>query len=236
MAHLSLLELIKFIVWYATDNSISLSTNRLVKLLYLVDVFHARLSGGSTLTSLPWAFVSYGPFCREALDAVNQAAELGIVSAMTYESKFGEKDYRIFSCDSKEAEGLEGMLHPIESGQLKQVIKKLGDDTPALLDLVYFHTEPMEQPIVKHQRLDFTRCRPFAVIKKVEPPKLSRTTIEEAKKHLNALKLEMDAGKSNLLNDAKSSVKYFDDKYEVFLKTLEEDELPTGLIGSARIE
>jgi hypothetical protein len=82
------LDLIKYIVCYATDHDIRLTTVRLVKFLYLADLYHARLFGGETFTRFPWAFVYYGPYCREAMGSIEDARVQGLIASQTYESKY----------------------------------------------------------------------------------------------------------------------------------------------------
>ena len=50
-------KLIQFIVCQATEFGASLSPIRVVKFLYLADLYHARENKGETLTGWPWAFV-----------------------------------------------------------------------------------------------------------------------------------------------------------------------------------
>lgn len=58
----NVLELIQYITWLATERGEVLSPIRLVKFLYLTDLYHARKNEGDTLTGWPWKFVHYGPF------------------------------------------------------------------------------------------------------------------------------------------------------------------------------
>ena len=76
-------NLIKYIVLYATEQGIKLTQVRLVKFLYLADLYFARRNQGKTFTGLPWAFIYYGPYCGEAMTAID-AAPLQIE---TYESR-----------------------------------------------------------------------------------------------------------------------------------------------------
>jgi hypothetical protein len=50
-------KLIQFIVCQATEFGTSLSPIRVVKFLYLADLYHARENKGETLPGWPWAFV-----------------------------------------------------------------------------------------------------------------------------------------------------------------------------------
>ncbi len=60
-------KLIRFIVCQATEVGFSLSPIRVIKFLYLADLYHARENKGETLTGWPWEFVYFGPYCRESL-------------------------------------------------------------------------------------------------------------------------------------------------------------------------
>src|SRR3989304_1658958 len=68
-------DLIHLIVWYASSRGEKLTTLRLVKFLYLADLYHARVSRGTTLTGWPWAFVHFGPYCQEAMSAIDRAGK-----------------------------------------------------------------------------------------------------------------------------------------------------------------
>jgi len=50
-------KLIQFVVCQATEFGASLTPIRVVKFLYLVDLYHARENRGETLTGWPWKFV-----------------------------------------------------------------------------------------------------------------------------------------------------------------------------------
>ena len=46
-------DLIKYIAWYATQQGIKLTTNRLVKFLYLADLYYARIKDGKQSRDFP---------------------------------------------------------------------------------------------------------------------------------------------------------------------------------------
>jgi len=71
----NIFKLIQYITWLATERDEVLSPTRLVKFLYLTDLYHERKKGGDTLTGWPWKFVHYGPFCGESLDAIKRATD-----------------------------------------------------------------------------------------------------------------------------------------------------------------
>src|SRR3989338_139415 len=68
-------DVVRLIVWYASRRGEKLTTLRLVKFLYLADLYHARVSKGTTLPGWPWAFVHFGPYCQEAMSAIDRAGK-----------------------------------------------------------------------------------------------------------------------------------------------------------------
>jgi hypothetical protein len=53
-------KLIQFIVCHATEFGASLSPIRVVKFLYLADLYRARENKGETLTGWPWKLTKHG--------------------------------------------------------------------------------------------------------------------------------------------------------------------------------
>ncbi len=104
------IDLLRYIVWFASQRSVKLTTVRVVKFVYLADLYHARAHGGKTLTAFPWAFVSYGPYCAEVMQTIDHAVSEGLISKSSRGSKFGEKDYNLFSCHDATVEKLEDAI------------------------------------------------------------------------------------------------------------------------------
>jgi hypothetical protein len=180
-------DIIKYIVWYATQSGIRLSTNRLVKFIYLADLYYARYNSGVTLTGFPWKFIYYGPYCREAMWCIDQAVSDGSVCKATYESYFGdEKEYSLFISKDMAAENIENLIPLSVLGPLQKIITKMGDDTPQLLDYVYFDTEPMVKA-KKGDLLDFTKAKKPQFIETVKLKKLSPDAIKLARQKIKQL-------------------------------------------------
>ena len=74
-------NLVHLIVWHAAETGNALTPLRLVKFLYLADLYYARAHRGETLTGWPWAFVHYGPYCSEAMDTIQEAVRRRLVEA-----------------------------------------------------------------------------------------------------------------------------------------------------------
>lgn len=229
-------NLIRYIVWYATQNGIRLTTNRLVKFLYLADLYHARVKGGETITGFPWRFVYYGPYCSKAFAAIEEAANENLICKETYDSFFGdEKEYHLFWCREDEAEDLGEQLHIGVIGRLQNAIKKYGDETPQLLDYVYFETEPMKKAL-KGDLLDFSTAEKFDPVEKVQLKELSPETIKKAREKIRELNDSLKADRKRLIVAEESAEKYKDDSYYQFLKHLDGEELEVGLKGTAKIQ
>ena len=229
-------DIIRYIVWHATQNDIRLTTNRLVKFVYLTDLYYARLRNGETLTGFPWRFVHYGPYCSEAMDCVERAVQDNLICKETYDSRFEpDKDYHIFSCRDDDTENISDLFHIVVLGQIQNAIKKLGDDTPRLLDYVYFNTEPMRD-VRKGDLLDFSKAEKFEPIKQVKLKKLSPESIKLARAKIKELGKEIETDREKLIQDDNEIEKYKDESYFKFIDMIDGEELEVGLKGISKIQ
>lgn len=229
-----ILNLIKYIVCFANDHAIHLTTIRLVKFIYLADLYHARLNSGETITRFPWAFVNFGPYCSDVMKSIDDAVRSGFISSKKFESKFPDKDYTVFSCyDDKYSELRKEFPLGVLS-QLQYAIKKYGDDTAQLLDYVYFNTEPMKD-VRKGDILNFSLAMQPQPIPSIETKKLSKKDIESAKALVQKLKEKYTVASDNLRKDDSETEKWRDDLYYKTLDTLEVEPLPIGIKGTSRI-
>src|SRR4030042_3063652 len=94
-------KFIQFICCQATEFGASLTPIRVVKFLYLTDLYHARENKGETVTGWPWQFVYFGPYCSESITALNEAVNDGLIDAKSFESKYDEKDRFLYSFRSE---------------------------------------------------------------------------------------------------------------------------------------
>jgi len=229
-------DLIRYIVWYATQQDTRLTTNRLVKFVYLADLFYARIKNGQTITGFPWRFVYYGPYCSEVLSSIDMIVKYGLISKKTCESKFdGEKDYNLFWCRDDDAEEFAKKTDVEMIGQLQKAIKKFGDDTPQLLDFVYFDTEPMKD-VRKGDLLDFSKAEKFKPSERIQLKRLSAEKIRQAREKIKELSDGLNADKKRLFNNEREAGKYKDESYYKFLEFLDGEELEVGLNGTAKVE
>jgi hypothetical protein len=229
------IDLIIYIVWYATQQGIRLTTNRLVKFIYLADLYQARLKKGLTLTKFPWKFIYYGPYCKEAMRCIDEAVEKALICKKSYESNFDiDKEYNLFWCNEDTAENLEEHIHIGTLGKLQNAIKKFGDDTSLLLDYVYFETEPM-QNARKGDMLDFSKAERPDVGNTIKLKKLSPEAIKKAKEQINKIGAELKDNHKRFVQDENEIEKYKDEAYLNFIKLLDGNELETGLKGTAKI-
>jgi uncharacterized phage-associated protein len=234
-------ELVKYVVWLAGQHDAAVTETRLIKYLYLADLFHARIRQGKTLTGWPWAFVYFGPYCTEAYDALQQAVSLSLIEENYRDSKYeGSDKYRLLSIAKDEEDEdppISKELHISITSQLQQIIRKYGDDTACLLDFVYFDTEPMRNAM-PGQKLDFSIAQKQEILlevpmKKIPPELLKRGAgiIERLKK-----KYQDAARDSETRYKLRAKCGLYDEEYEKVLQYTEGEDLGTGLKGVARIE
>jgi uncharacterized protein YwgA len=228
-------DLIRLITRYATQCGFSLTTVRLVKFVYLADLYSARDQNGAILTGYPWAFVFYGPYCSEVMKDLDEVSRMGLIRRDSRDSKFSDKDYQLFSCRDPEAEKLEDLFPLSVISPLKRAIKKFGEDTQALLDYVYFETEPMEGA-KRGDLLDFSKARAFLRPKILTLPKPSKKQIESGKRHIAELVEKMRKGKDRLQEDTRIAGGLQDEVFYKALQVMDGEDLETGLNGTAKIE
>jgi hypothetical protein len=224
-------DLVHTIVWYASKREEKLTTLRLVKFLYLADLYHARVSKGETLTGWPWAFVYFGPWCQQANEAINTATRTDLVIAKEFPSKYDDaKDYRMFWLeDTDEEPKVIDALPTYVWSRLQWAIRKWADDSYGLLDYVYFETEPMitARPGAP---LDFSQSQMPMVSKTIEINKIPKAKIENAKQALARLRDKYKNGINSRPPQGPT-----DTVFREFISKLEDEDLETGLEGTAEL-
>ena len=224
-------DLIRAIVWCANRRREKVTTLRLVKFVYLADLYHARYTKGKTLTGWPWAFVYFGPWCKQVNEAIDNAAKIGLILTQEYPSKYDDaKDYHLFWVEDTEEEPkiIDGLPTYVWS-KLQWAIQKWADDSYGLLDYVYFETEPMIEAN-PGALLDFSKSQIPEAPKKVDMKKLPKGKLDDAKKTVARLQEKYKNGIS-----ARPSQGPTDTVYQEFVSKLEEEDLETGLEGTAEL-
>ncbi len=225
-------KLIQFIVCQTTEFEASLSPIRVVKFLYLADLYHARENKGKTLTGWPWKFVYFGPYCGESITALNEAVNDGLIDAKSFESKYDEKDRFLYSCRSEKEPDIAKDLSLYVWSSLKEAIKKWADDTPGLLDHVYYDTEPMKD-VKRGDLLDFSKAHLPIELPKLEMKKISKSKAEKAKQLISALREQYHASSYKLSEEKVQMVR--DGAYRKSLPLVDDEDLEEGLSGVAKI-
>ncbi len=181
-------DLIALICWWATERGSAITTIQVVKFLYLADLYAARRNSGQTLTAWPWAFVNFGPYCAQAMEAIDRAATAGVIAREARESAFhADKEYYLHRALGHEP-ALAAELPMLVLSPLRAAVKRWADDSQGLLDHVYFETEPM-RGVNPFDRLDFRKCSvPVAPSKPVEPEKLSEKKLRKGRALIAALR------------------------------------------------
>ena len=79
-------KFVEWAVWYANKHDAKITPVRIVKFLYLADLYHARIAEGLTLTGWKWTFIHYGPFCSESLQVLEKAERMGLIEGPRIEA------------------------------------------------------------------------------------------------------------------------------------------------------
>lgn len=187
------MDLVHLIVWHAVERGNVLTAIRVVKFLYLADLYHARAHEGRTLTGFPWAFVHYGPYCTQALDALSESIRMGRVIPTPYRSRYTDEERFMYSCSLDEIPALARTLPNELALPLRRIVHRYADDTSGLLDLVYFETEPMIAA-KRGERLNFTLAAPPATPDLVgEFKRLSGPDLRRARDLVDRLRRRVEA-------------------------------------------
>lgn len=159
-------ELLEHLILYVVDKveseDAAMSTIRLVKFLYLIDVEHYRRYG-QTLTRLEWVYHKFGPYVFALRDSFARLRlDMEEEEYITLEGHKGRRFHVYVPQD------IADMLPFAKQALVDRVLKWwMWEDTNVLMDHVYFETEPMQ-----HARpgdiLDFSTVRRDVVTQGVE--------------------------------------------------------------------
>jgi len=225
----NILELVQYLTWLATEREEVLSPIRLVKFLYLADLYNARRNKGRTLTSWSWKFVHYGPFCMEALKEIDEAVNRGMIEAISYESRFDDELHFLYKYESEQEPAISSTLPIYVIGPLQGAIKKWAGDTFALLDHVYFETEPMKN-VNPGDMLDFTNAKEPEPHEEIQVRRLSKKKIKKGKELIERIK---ENQKECFIAEPEQ---IYDEAYFEALNYLNGEGLELTVEGEARIE
>jgi hypothetical protein len=151
-------DLLRYIIAYASERGLPPVKTTLVKLLYLGDVEAVR-RGQPRLSSVNWIYYKFGPYALELEQAIRDLAgqdvdELEGVSA-------AGRSYRKYQAEMMDEST---SLSPEVKAILNNVLERwAGESLERLLNYAYFETEPM---LVAKWREPLD----FSVIQPKEPP------------------------------------------------------------------
>jgi len=178
---------VEWAVWYANERDAKLTPIRIVKFLYLADLYHARIAAGRTLTGWQWAFVHYGPFCSESLHVIEKTEGLGLIEGIAFRSKF-DKDMKLYvHAAENKPEDYPETLPAYVSAEVKRAMDLWADDTYGLLYHVYLETEPMVAAKPR-DLLDFTIPEKTTREKPIEMKPLSQKKKKAGKDLLSKMR------------------------------------------------
>ncbi len=133
---------------YKEKVGIAPAKTKLLKLAYLAEVYHKRLTGGR-LTDQQWVFWKYGPYFWEYEAIIsNEAIFLKQDDADEFYAVEVRDDYQ-----TKE-------MSIEEQNAVARTLEHAADDLNHILDFVYFDTEPMIKVRTRGESLDFDSVMP----------------------------------------------------------------------------
>lgn len=168
------------------------------------------------------------------MQKIDYAVNNNIIYRKKFESDYSDKDYALFSCYDEHLDAIKRLFPRAVISELQAAIKKYGDETAALLDYVYFETEPMIDAH-KGDLLDFSKSRQREIGIPAQIKKLSKSDIESAKNHIKILGEKFKKARENLRKDQDSIEQWKDTVYYQALDNLNEKQLDVGLKGIAKI-
>jgi len=164
------------------DSPQRLGPIHLLKYAYLADLAHAARRAGNPYSGVEWRFHHFGPWSREAFDAIGPALH-GVAAREERCTSRYESDFIRYRLDRHEAEaaarrGDQG-LPPAVSHAITEAVQEHGSDTADLLRHVYL-TPPMlaARP---SDRLDFSTVAP-PVRETPPPPAPARLSAKEKRR------------------------------------------------------
>ena len=143
--------LIAYIVARSRDREITLTTTKVVKLLYLIDVERVR-SRRDPLTGYRWVFFHYGPYAFKLIDTLEEMQGSELIVERWHDS-------RLFRAAPGAPDGDNWNIGT--KAIVDHVVTDFaGLELNELLDWVYFHTGPM-RTAVRGQPLDMSLARDY---------------------------------------------------------------------------
>lgn len=190
---------IDYIISLAGLEGHRLTTTRIVKFLYLLEVLYVKHSK-NRLTDWNWLFWDFGPYCIESLQALKIAQERNLIVSENFQSKFDEeseyvlfdypRDQYLYQNDlEKHVEELEKDIPIMIKMGMRGYIKKYGNNTDDLLDFVYFQTGPMKKAMPR-KSLDFSMISQ-GFDETVKPVRLSRNKEKKVQRAIKKMKDKM---------------------------------------------
>jgi len=145
-------DLILSIVTYVNNNDGYVNKTKLIKFLYLIDIEYYKLYG-KIYTGFNWIFYKFGPYTNEFESYYDELSKSDLniktISNIDYDCDLLQTK-NDFDLDTTIKDDVGFRL------SIKQILNKWSKEKlAALLDYVYFETEPMESPI-KKMPLDFS--------------------------------------------------------------------------------
>lgn len=217
----------------------ALTKTVLIKLLYLLDVYHAEENTGVTWTGWEWRFAHFGPFAVAGAESLKSLARSGQLSTREGKTEYQGHDYMLFSlpADQPKKPGLCDMgVSRSAALRIAADIRRYANNLPALLDYVYFHTAPMTKATPGSVlRFDGCKKQEAEKFKPVRMRPLPRKRVREFRKKLRNESNRKSERPDPAMTGNLDPAAIYDEIYAQGMRALDGEELPVGLKGKARI-
>ncbi|MEA2040623.1 MAG: hypothetical protein U9N82_12495 [Thermodesulfobacteriota bacterium] len=164
------------------------------------------------------------------MEAIKRAVDEGFIEAFPYESQFYDEEHYLYKHRADREPAIASSLPFYIAGPLQGAVRKWAGDTYALLDHVYFETEPM-MSVQPGDLLDFSSAQEPEPIKHISMKKLSKQKIAKGKQLISKIRENQE---KYIRLDRDRPI--YDDAYFEALDYLNGDALDFPVQGEAKIE
>ena len=200
------------------------------KLVYLLDVYVAEERGGQTFTGEEWRFLHFGPFAQNVANAMDSLVAERAIFADEKASESSDAEYVLYNLWRADAPSLRDLVPGAVALRIGADLKKYARNLPALLDYVYFRTAPMLEAR-PGETLHFGQCEKLRVVdfKPIPMLPIGKSKLRKARERLHTILKNQEAYKPGLPTGP------YDEVYAAAIAALDEEEIPVGTAGRARI-
>lgn len=204
----------------------------LVKFLYLLDVYVARESQGTSASGIKWEFIHFGPFSQSVVSTLDELIADKKLYRTQGETQSGDREFVLYDLTNyqKVANLRDAGISNSIQRRIQSDMKRYAKNLPRLLDYVYFKTEPMADAR-PGEVLNFEKCTTVSIddVRPIAMQRLRPKAIKNTRQKLQEM-VAARKGRDKILQGP------FDETYYSGLTLLDYQLLDTGLSGKAKLK